>query len=157
MVSHTLQLSNLSLLQLNLEPDLGCPTPASSVTWGDDRLLQVLSLYTKRPDSVFTSDNQRRLLLEVLTGEHESIIAVLPTGSGKSIAIFGPVLAESAGITVAITCYTALRRQLTEQARSFGIKHLVWSDRNLPDSPDRASVKLVIMITDDIFTVDAQS
>jgi superfamily II DNA helicase RecQ len=131
--------------------------PVSPVTWGDDRLLQVLSLYTKRSGSVFTSDNQRRLLLEVLTGEHESIIAVLPTGAGKSIAIFGPVLAENDGITIVITCYTALRRQLAEQARSFGIKHLVWSDRNLPNSPNRTSVNLVIMITDDIFSDDAKS
>lgn len=131
--------------------------PVSSAIWGDDRLLEVLSLYTKRPGSVFTSNNQRRLLLEVLTGKYESIIAVLPTGAGKSIAIFGPVLTESAGITVVITCYTALRRQLAEQARSFGIKHLVWSDRKLSNSPDRTSVKLVIMITDDIFAADARS
>jgi len=127
------------------------------VTWGDDRLLQILSLYTKRHGSTFSSENQRRLLLEILTGEQESIIAVLPTGAGKSIAIFGPVLAESAGVTVVITPYTALRRQLSEQARSFGIRHLVWSERYSPGSLDRTAVSLVIMITDDIFTDDAKS
>lgn len=148
---------NMSLMQPYPKTGPSLSTPPSSAAWGDDRLCQVLSLYTKRPGSVFTSDNQRRLLLEVLMGKHESIIAVLPTGAGKSIAIFGPVLAESEGVTIVITCYTALRRQLAEQARSFGIAHLVWSERNLPDSPDRTSVSLVIMITDDIFTEDAQS
>jgi hypothetical protein len=54
-----------------------------------------------------------------------------------------------------VTCYTALRRQLAQQAASYGIKHLVWSDRNSPGSPDPASVRLVIMITDDLSTSDA--
>jgi len=33
------------------------------------------------------SNNQRHLLLDVLTGRQKSIITVLPTGAGKSIAI----------------------------------------------------------------------
>lgn len=85
------------------------------------------------------------------------MIAVLPTGSGKSIAIFAPSLFETTGITLAITCYTALRLQLAQQAKSFGIKHLVWNERNSPGSPDRFSVRLVIMITDDLFTEEALS
>lgn len=89
-------------------------------------------------------------------GKHESVIAVLPTGAGKSVAIFAPLLVESTGISVVITCYTALRRQLAEQARSFGIRHLVWSDRELPGSPNRTSVRLVIMITDDVVNSEAQ-
>lgn len=127
------------------------------MTWKDDELNKVLALYTKRPESTFTSEKQRLLLLEALTCQYESVIAVLPTGSGKSIAIFGPPLAEKTGITVVVTCYTALRRQLAEQARSFGIKHLVWSNRSLPESHDPKSVRLVIMITDDLFTNDAKS
>jgi superfamily II DNA or RNA helicase len=115
----------------------------------DETLLCALSLYTRRAGSTFTSNNQKRLLEAVLTGEHESVLAVLPTGSGKSIAIFGPPLVESEGITLVITCYSALRCQLAEQAQSFGIKHLVWH-KNAPGSLD-PSVRLVIMITDDIF------
>ena len=122
----------------------------------DDDLLQVLSLYTKQSGSTFTSPNQQRLLRAALEGLHDGVIAILPTGSGKSVAIFGPVLAESSGISVVITCYTALRCQLAEQARSFGIKHLVWSDRNRDGAPDRTTVRLVIMITDDMDTQEAQ-
>ena len=148
-------LDNLHV-QLNPEPDVSRPTPISAVTSEDEELHRILSLYTQRPGSVFSSDNQRRLLDAVLTGKHDSVIAILPTSSGKSIAIFAPVLAESTGISIVVTCYTALRRQLAEQACSLGIKHLVWSDRNNPDSPDRTSVRLVIMITDDMFTDDAR-
>lgn len=83
------------------------------------------------------------------------MIAILPTGSGKSAAIFGPPLAESKGVTVVVTSYTALRRQLAQQATSFGIRHLVWSERNTSDSLDLASVRLVIMIIDDLSTSDA--
>jgi len=131
-------------------------TPHTTSEGDAHTLFRILSLYTNRPGSTFTSDNQRLLLHAALECNYDSVIAVLPTGSGKSIAIFGPLLVENKGISIVITCYTALRRQLAEQARSFGIKHLVWSDRNLPESPDRASVQLVIMITDDIFTDDAR-
>ena len=141
--------------QSNFVSDLEQPTTFST-TSDEDTLLQILSLYTRRPESTFTSDNQRLLLRASLVGDHNSVIAVLPTGSGKSIAIFGPLLVESSGISLVITCYTALRRQLAEQARSFGIKYLVWSERNLPGSPDRTSVQLVIMITDDVSTEDGR-
>lgn len=120
-------------------------------------MLHTLSLYTKQSGSTFTSDNQRVLLQAALNGNHDNVIAVLPTGAGKSVAIFGPVLAESYGISIVITCYAALRRQLAQQAKSFGIKHLVWSDRHLVDSPDPSSVRLVIMITDDIFKEEAKA
>jgi len=153
LTNHASKPPNPYLSQQNVESGSGSPTSA----WGDDKLLQTLSLYTKRPGSTFTCKNQKLLLRATLTGEHDSVIAVLPTGSGKSVAIFAPPLAESTGISIIITPYTALRRQLAEQARSFGIKHLVWADRNLPESPDRASVRLVIMITDDIFGDEAQS
>jgi hypothetical protein len=138
-------------------PEPGAPKPTTpSATVDDQTLLHALSLYTKRAGSTFTSDNQRLLLEAALTGEHDSVLAVLPTGSGKSIAIFGPPLVETTGISVVITCYAALRFQLAEQARSFGIKHLVWSNRGLPGSPDCLSVRLVIMMAEDLPEEDAR-
>ena len=139
-------------------PPLSQPSSQGSTsdpTWGSGRLHEVLSLYTGRPGSTFTSQQQENLLRAVLEGKAETIIAILPTGSGKSAAIFGPPLAESEGVTVVVTCYTALRRQLAQQAASYGIRHLVWNKRNEPDSPNPASVRLVIMITDDLSTADA--
>src|SRR5882757_8966752 len=121
--------SHVSLSQPSPQVDRSGLVPTSTAASDEDRLLQILQLYTRRPGSTFTSNNQRLLLHSILTGKRQSIIAVLPTGSGKSIAIFGPILAETEGVSVVITCYAALRRQLAEQARSFGIKHLVWSDR----------------------------
>lgn len=88
------------------------------------------------------------------------MLAVLPTGSGKSIAIFGPILAGSDArdsVSVVITCYTALRLQLAEQARAFGIKFLLWNQRGVDGSPSCASVQLVIMITDDFRGGEAQT
>jgi superfamily II DNA helicase RecQ len=123
----------------------------------DSDLLQTLSLYTGRPGSTFTSENQKLLLSAILENKYESVLAVLPTGSGKSIAIFGPLLASNDGVSVVITCYTALRRQLAEQARAFGIKYLLWNERSFDGSPDRTSVQLVIMITDDLFNEEART
>ena len=131
-------------------------TPVSSATPDDKNLLRILSLYTKKPGSTFTSEKQRDLLQAILKNEVESILAVLPTGSGKSLAIFGPLLAGSPGVSVVITCYTALRCQLADQARDFGIKYLLWNERKLEGSPDCTSVQLVIMITDDVFHADAR-
>lgn len=149
-------MSNHFLSQSDLGSNLEQPIAVPLATSEDATLHRILSLYTKHPHPTFTSDNQQNLLRASLLGNYESVIAVLPTGSGKSIAIFGPLLVESAGISLVITCYTALRRQLAEQARSFGIKYLVWSDRKLPESPDPTSARLVIMITDDVSTQDAR-
>ena len=119
----------------------------------DHELLQILSLYTGRPGSTFTSENQKLLLSAILENKWESVLAVLPTGSGKSIAIFGPLLLRNTGesVSVVITCYTALRSQLAEQARAFGIKFLLWNERGLDGRPGCTSVQLVIMIADDVF------
>ena len=103
-------------------------------------LLRVLSLYTGRPGSTFTSDKQRLLLQGILENRAENILAVLPTGSGKSLAIFGPLLAGENGISVVVTCYTALRRQLAEQAHAFGIKFLLWNERTLDGRPSCTTV-----------------
>ena len=56
---------------------------------------------------------------------------------------------------VVVTSYTALHHQLTQQAASYGIRHLVWSKRNDPGKPDLTSVRLVIMIIDDLSTAKA--
>jgi superfamily II DNA helicase RecQ len=97
------------------------------------------------------------LLQEILRNKVGNIIAVLPTGSGKSLAIFGPLLAGTTGVSVVITCYAALRRQLAEQARGFGIKYLLWNERNLDGRPSCTDVQLVIMITDDMYRPDART
>jgi len=131
-------------------------TRIPSVATSDDLLFQTLSLYTRHPHAVFNSENQRLLLEEVLKARHENILAILPTGAGKSIAIFGPLLARSSGLSVVVTPYSALRRQLAEQAKAFGISHLVWNQRNTNGSPDPLAVRLVIMITDDLFTEEAK-
>lgn len=82
---------------------------------------------------------------------------MLPTGSGKSIAIFAPVLAETTGISVVITPHCALRQQLADQATTFGIRHLVWNRRSQSDSPDPNRVRLIIMISDEFATAEAQT
>ena len=121
-------------------------------------LLAILSLYTGRYGSSFTSENQKGLLRAVLSpAPHNGILAILPTGAGKSIAIFAPALAEASGISVVITPYCALRRQLADQATALGIHHLVWNKRNDPDSPDLQSVRLVIMISDEFVHPESQS
>ena len=122
----------------------------------DDELLSALSLYTRHPNPSFTSDNQKRLLAAVLKPKHDNVIAVLPTGSGKSIAIFAPPLVEKEGISVVITPHSALRRQLAAQATQLGIPHLVWNVRNQPDSPDPQRVRLVIMLSDEFATSESK-
>lgn len=136
--------------------DLEQPVPRSTPGPEDETLLCILSAYTRQPHPTFTCENQQRLLRHILRGKHSNILAVLPTGAGKSIAIFGPPLVESTGVSIVITPYTALRRQLAQQAKSFGIRFLVWNERNAIGSPSPVSVQLVIMITDDLFGEEAQ-
>ena len=119
-------------------------------------LFSVLSRYTRRNDCSFTCDNQKKLLRAVLDPQHDYIIAVLPTGSGKSIAIFAPPLAETRGVSVVITSHCALRSQLAHQAKDLGIPHLVWNTRNQQGSPRPCDVRLVIMISDEFVSDEAK-
>ena len=151
-----LYLSDVSIQQLSNKPQSDQPEPTHPVSSKDQRLLQILSRYTGRPNPSFTSQNQRDLLCGVLEAEYDSIIAVLPTGSGKSIAIFGPILGESSGVSIVITPFVALRRQLADQAAALGITHLVWSNET-SRNVDPLSVRLVIMITDNVSCTEAQT
>ena len=122
----------------------------------DAELLSILSRYTRRDGCSFTSDNQKELLRAILNPQHDFIIAVLPTGSGKSVAIFAPPLSENSGVSVVITSHCALRRQLANQAKELGIRHLVWNTRNQPGSPRPCDVRLVIMISDEFASEEAR-
>jgi len=148
------QASSVSVGEILLHTSYSLENPQSTLS--DAELHSILSLYTGRLGSSFTSENQKSLLRAVLDPKQENIIAILPTGSGKSIAIFAPVLVETSGITVVITSHCALRRQLADQAASFSINHLVWNRRNHASSPDRQSVRLVIMLSDELVSPEAQ-
>ena len=68
------------------------------------------------------------------------IVAVMPTGAGKSILFMLPAWAEPGGVTIVVVPLKALRKDMVYRCEKLGIRCVVWTGRNQPDS---ASIVLV--------------
>jgi superfamily II DNA helicase RecQ len=61
------------------------------------------------------------------------IVAVMPTGAGKSMAFMLPVLMESSGTTIVVVPLTALRADMVRRCSEAGIACAEWNARHPPD------------------------
>jgi superfamily II DNA or RNA helicase len=68
------------------------------------------------------------------------IVAVMPTGSGKSVLFMLPAWAESGGLTVVVVPLNGLRADMVHRCQRLGIRCAVWDDRRQPDG---ASIVLI--------------
>lgn len=92
----------------------------------EDTLLTALCRYTKRQDAQFKVPEQRQLLHAALAGQ-QHVVAILPTGCGKSIAFQAPPLVEPDCLTLAVIPYAAIIAQQLMIARQNGLVATQWT------------------------------
>ncbi|KAK3046026.1 hypothetical protein LTR09_012463 [Extremus antarcticus] len=68
------------------------------------------------------------------------IVAVMPTGAGKSVLFMLPAWTEPGGVTIVVVPLKALQKDMVHRCERLGIRCAVWTGRNQPDS---ASIVLV--------------
>jgi superfamily II DNA helicase RecQ len=68
------------------------------------------------------------------------IVAVMPTGAGKSMLFMLPAWVEPGGVTIVVVPLKALRKDMVYRCEKLGIRCAVWTGRIQPDS---ASIVLV--------------
>lgn len=94
----------------------------------------------------FKSDEQLELIQAALN-RREDVIAILPTGGGKSAAFEVPAKMEEGLQTIVIVPFKALLKDIMQRVKKLGINVLWWnSGMNWP-SPSKASLVLVIYET----------
>jgi Helicase conserved C-terminal domain len=118
--------------------------PALSTSTGiavhPSRINILRALYPQHSSHQFRSPQQAELLEAVLQGEHH-VFGILATGGGKSIAIYGPPLIESSGISVCIVPFVSLEEEQLRTAEAFNIPVSAWPNRKM----DVHTIRLVIV------------
>jgi hypothetical protein len=62
------------------------------------------------------------------------VVAVMPTGAGKSMLFMLPAWAEQGGTTVVVVPLIALRGDIMRRCRKLGISCAEWNSRRPPDA-----------------------
>lgn len=82
---------------------------------------------------------QQETMAAIVAGE-SPIVAVMPTGGGKSLLFMLPAWAEQGGTTVVVIPLIALRGDMMRRCKALGISCAAWEGRRPPDA---AAVVLV--------------
>ncbi|CAN9283890.1 unnamed protein product [Alternaria alternata] len=78
--------------------------------------------------------------IEAIVAGKSHVVAVMPTGAGKSMLFMLPAWAEQGGTTVVVVPLIALRGDMMRRCRKLGISCAEWDSRRPPDA---AAVVLV--------------
>lgn len=97
----------------------------------------------KRPTMEFKSDEQCRLVQLVLDRKQD-LIAILPTGGGKSAAFEVAAMVEQGLQTVVVVPFLAIIQDILQRVRGYGIKACKWSGTE--DWPPLRKAKLVLVV-----------
>jgi len=76
---------------------------------------------------------QKEAIDAIVAGE-SPVVAVMPTGAGKSILFMLPAWAEQGGTTVVIVPLIALRGDMMRRCKKLGISCAEWEGRRPPDA-----------------------
>lgn len=71
--------------------------------------------------------------MEAIQRGDSPIVAVMPTGSGKSVLFMLSAFVEPGGVTIVVVPLTALRKDMTHRCEQLGIRWGVWDGRNHVD------------------------
>ncbi|RYO26416.1 hypothetical protein AA0113_g12493 [Alternaria arborescens] len=76
---------------------------------------------------------QKEAIEAIITGE-SPVVAVMPTGAGKSMLFMLPAWAEQGGTTVVVVPLVSLRGDMMRRCKELGISCAEWESRRPPDA-----------------------
>jgi superfamily II DNA helicase RecQ len=107
------------------------PWPANALLGGLRKLYQNEEIQWKSAE--------QEQALTVIMSWTEQVVAILPTGAGKTALVMVPCTLPDAGITVLVLPLVSLRGDLLRRIQELGIDHLEW----LPGERREASLVLI--------------
>ena len=105
--------------------------------------LSALRKCYKNPSMEFKSDEQKELIQLVLERTHD-VIAVMPTGGGKSAAFEVPAATEVRFQTVVVVPFVSIARDILQRNAKLGIPTCQWNAKM--DWPSVRKAKLVLVV-----------
>ena len=108
------------------------------IPWSPEALLEDMRKLYGKDDMSWKSAEQERALTLIMSWT-EQVVAILPTGAGKSMLFMLPCTLSDAGITILVVPLVSLRGDLLRRLALLQIDHLVW----LPGERREAALVLV--------------
>nr|XP_023922639.1 uncharacterized protein LOC112034089 [Quercus suber]POE97743.1 atp-dependent dna helicase tlh1 [Quercus suber] len=94
--------------------------------WSASELLAAMRTLLQQPAATWRSPEQERAMVTIMS-RAEQVVAILPTGAGKSMLFLLPCTLPDARVTVLIVPLVALRIDLIRRIRALGIVFLEWT------------------------------
>ncbi|KAH9920755.1 uncharacterized protein B0H18DRAFT_843886, partial [Fomitopsis serialis] len=84
-------------------------------------VLKCLQITLRNPEATFTSDSQYRLISSSLSLD-QNVVAILPTGGGKSMCYEVPAVTDDKGLSIVFVPFVAIINDQLRRAAANGIK-----------------------------------
>jgi hypothetical protein len=113
----------------------------------EDIIIQALQAVLRDDNARFRSPQQEEAVRQA-AAQQSPLVAVLPTGGGKSLVFMVPAMLASAGVTVVVAPYAELKRQLVQRCVDAGLDCKPWPEAR-SSWPRVTLVSAEAAITDD--------
>ncbi|KAF2187528.1 P-loop containing nucleoside triphosphate hydrolase protein, partial [Zopfia rhizophila CBS 207.26] len=90
--------------------------------------------------------------ITAITAGESPVVAVMPTGAGKSLLFMLPAWAEQGGTTVVVVPLIALRGDMKQRCKRLGISCAEWEGRRPPDAAAVVLVTPESAVSEDFMT-----
>jgi len=113
----------------------------------EDMIIRALRAVLRNNNARFRSPQQEEAVRQA-AAQQSPLVAVLPTGGGKSLVFMVPAMLASAGITIVVAPYAELKRQLVQRCVDAGLDCKPWPEAR-SSWPRITLVSAEAAITDD--------
>ncbi|KAG4274817.1 hypothetical protein FPRO04_14476 [Fusarium proliferatum] len=113
----------------------------------EDMIIRALRAVLRNNNARFRSPQQEEAVRQA-AAQQSPLVAVLPTGGGKSLVFMVPAMLASAGVTIVVAPYAELKRQLVQRCVDAGLDCKPWPEAR-SSWPRITLVSAEAAITDD--------
>ena len=93
----------------------------------DRAILRALRAVLRDDSARFRSPQQKEAVIAAATGQ-SPVVAVLPTGGGKSLVFMVPAMLSGSGVTVVVAPFAKLKTQLVQRCIDAGLDCKMWPE-----------------------------
>ncbi|KAK7177507.1 DNA helicase [Paraphaeosphaeria sporulosa] len=120
--------------------------------WGRLKKMDPVEQLQRMAGKTATFRSVQKEAIQAIVGGESPVVAVMPTGAGKSMLFMLPAWAEQGGTTVVVVPLIALRGDMKRRCSKLGISCAAWESRHPPDAAAIVLVTPESAVTDGFAT-----